>query len=111
MIETLPLIQNELKSILLAKPAFAGVPAATTEKYSSLGGLGVYQKIVESKLSLDKSHPVRWFAEATYVYNGQTNGLKAQGIGRFETEEGIFEGEFADGQLDGYVSFIDKDGN
>jgi hypothetical protein len=99
--ETFPLIQSELKTILTAKPVFSGLPAASSAKYTTLGGLDLYQNIldkqavvngVQIKLSLDQSYPVRWFTEGTYIYFGQADGRKAQGLGRFETTEGIFEG-------------------
>jgi len=99
--ETFPLIQSELKRILTAKPVFSGVPAATTKKYSALGGLGVYQDIldkqavvngVQIKLSIDQAYPARWFTEGTYVYFGQADGRTAQGLGRLETTVGVFEG-------------------
>lgn len=99
--ETFPLIESELKRILTAKPAYSGVPAAAIKKYSTLGGLGVYQDIldkqavvngVQIKLSIDQSYPARWFTEDTYIYFGQADGRRAHGLGRFETTEGIFEG-------------------
>lgn len=99
--ETFPLLQSELKAILTAKPVFSGLPAASIKKYSTLGGLGVYQDVldkqavvngVQIKLSIDQAYPARWFTEGTYIYFGQANGRKAHGLGRFETAEGIFEG-------------------